>query len=202
MLIWTGFRTRLSSVRLLAFVLFVVAGLRIAQMQTPTRFPYARVLLNGRFLAEMVTVACFATAVWMASQHRRAVSASERRAFAALAVAANLLAVWALTQEVSVYFRSSSFVDDVLAKGLTISVLWTLYASGLMVFGIRQSMAGLRWQALALFGVTIFKVFVNDMALLDGFYRIASSIALGVVLLVVSFLYQRSVKPPQAQQSS
>jgi uncharacterized membrane protein len=60
----------------------------------------------------------------------------------------------------------------------------------------------LRWQALALFGVTIFKVFVNDMALLDGFYRIASSIALGVVLLVVSFLYQRSVKPTQAQQGS
>jgi uncharacterized membrane protein len=63
----------------------------------------------------------------------------------------------------------------------------------LVVSGVRLKSAALRWQGLALFGVTTLKVFALDLSYLRGFYRIASSIALGVVLLVVSFLYQRSL---------
>ena len=77
------------------------------------------------------------------------------------------------------------------------SLLWALYASTLLVAGLRQAIAALRWQALALFGITTWKVFAYDMAALNGIYRVASATVLGIVLLAVSFTYQRNRKPAQ-----
>jgi len=73
-----------------------------------------------------------------------------------------------------------------------------LLPTALLVAGVRARLVGLRWQGLALFGLTTLKVFFADLDNLSGFYRIASSIALGIVLLIVSFLYQRTVKTEKA----
>jgi uncharacterized membrane protein len=51
----------------------------------------------------------------------------------------------------------------------------------------------LLWQALSLFGLVVIKVFIYDSSFLERFYRIVSFLILGLVLLVVSFLYQRKV---------
>jgi uncharacterized membrane protein len=48
-----------------------------------------------------------------------------------------------------------------------------------------------RWQALLLIAATIGKVFVYDLSQLDRGYRIVSFIVLGVLLLAISFVYQR-----------
>jgi uncharacterized membrane protein len=48
-----------------------------------------------------------------------------------------------------------------------------------------------RWQALLLIALTIVKVFVVDVSQLDRGYRIVSFIVLGVLLLAISFVYQR-----------
>jgi uncharacterized membrane protein len=63
----------------------------------------------------------------------------------------------------------------------------------LIALGIRRESALLRWQALVLFGLVVIKVFVYDSSYLERFYRIVSFFILGLVLLVVSFLYQRKV---------
>jgi uncharacterized membrane protein len=49
-----------------------------------------------------------------------------------------------------------------------------------------------RWQALILIAITIVKVFVYDVSELDRAYRILSFIVLGVLLLAISFVYQRN----------
>jgi len=59
--------------------------------------------------------------------------------------------------------------------------------------GVREESASLRWQALALFGIAVTKVFLYDSSFLERFYRILSFFILGLVLLVVSFLYQRKL---------
>jgi len=51
----------------------------------------------------------------------------------------------------------------------------------------------LRWQALVLFGLVVIKVFLYDSSYLERFYRIVSFFILGLVLLIVSFIYQRKV---------
>ena len=74
-----------------------------------------------------------------------------------------------------------------------LSLLWTLYATVLFGFGLRRGTAYLRWQGLALFVLTIFKVFIVDLASLDAVYRVGSFIGLGTVLVIVSAWYTRSM---------
>jgi uncharacterized membrane protein len=68
-----------------------------------------------------------------------------------------------------------------------------MYAATLTVAGVRRQHPILRYQALVLFGITVAKVFLFDLGFLPGFYRIVSSLGLGLALLIVAFLYQRFV---------
>ena len=65
------------------------------------------------------------------------------------------------------------------------------YGALLMVIGFWRSSAFVRWQALLLIAATIVKVFVYDTSQLDRIYRILSFVVLGVLLLAISFAYQR-----------
>jgi uncharacterized membrane protein len=60
-----------------------------------------------------------------------------------------------------------------------------------MAFGFWKRDAFVRWQSLVLMAFTIGKVFTYDVWSLDKGYRILSFIALGVVLMAISFIYQR-----------
>ncbi len=60
-----------------------------------------------------------------------------------------------------------------------------------MAIGFWKRSAFVRWQSLVLIAVTIVKVFVYDVSALEKGYRILSFIALGAVLLAISFIYQR-----------
>ena len=48
-----------------------------------------------------------------------------------------------------------------------------------------------RYLALCLFGLTVVKVFISDFAGLEGLQRVAAFIGVGILLLVVSYAYQR-----------
>jgi uncharacterized membrane protein len=63
---------------------------------------------------------------------------------------------------------------------------------GLIVAGLRRHYAPIRYFAIVVFAGTILKVFMIDLASLDKIYRVISVIGLGVVLLLTSYLYQRS----------
>ena len=60
-----------------------------------------------------------------------------------------------------------------------------------MFVGFWKKSAFLRYQALILIAITVGKVFLYDTSSLDRGYRILSFIALGLLLLTTSFLYQR-----------
>jgi uncharacterized membrane protein len=74
-----------------------------------------------------------------------------------------------------------------------LSAAWTLYATGLFAAGMARHRALLRWLGLILFGCTVFKVFIVDLASLDVTWRILSFIGLGAVLVGVSAWYQRTM---------
>src|SRR3954463_3753682 len=78
-----------------------------------------------------------------------------------------------------------------IARDFTYSALWMAYGAMLMIVGFWRSSAFVRWQALVLIAVTTAKVFIYDTSQLDHVYRILSFIALGALLLAVSFAYQR-----------
>jgi uncharacterized membrane protein len=55
----------------------------------------------------------------------------------------------------------------------------------------RQS-RGVRLGALALFAITVVKVFLVDLAALSTLYRFISSMGLGLLLLIGAYLYYRN----------
>jgi uncharacterized membrane protein len=81
----------------------------------------------------------------------------------------------------------SQFVPALRPGG--ISILWSLFALGLIVGGIHKNAGALRFTGLGLFTVVGFKVFFSDLANLDQFYRIVAFILLGILVLSGAFLY-------------
>ena len=76
------------------------------------------------------------------------------------------------------------------------------YGAGLMWTGFARRSALLRWQAILLIAATVIKVFCFDVLALDHGWRVLSFIILGMLLLGISYAYQRDwlglqVKPPQ-----
>ncbi|MCX6143302.1 MAG: DUF2339 domain-containing protein [Ignavibacteriales bacterium] len=74
---------------------------------------------------------------------------------------------------------------------LSLSGVWLLYSVALMAYGIWRSVRNVRIVAFVLFGITILKIFVYDLSFLETTYRICSFIGLGLILLAVSYVYQR-----------
>ncbi len=74
-----------------------------------------------------------------------------------------------------------------------LSLIWTGYATLLFISGLRRRSELLRWEGLALFGATVIKVFLVDLASVDVPLRIGSFVTVGIVLVAVSALYTRSM---------
>jgi uncharacterized membrane protein len=81
--------------------------------------------------------------------------------------------------------------DANLQRSLAISAFLMLYGAALLALGFVKRSAFTRWQALVLLLFTIAKVFLYDMSGLSQGYRVASFLALGVLLMAVSFAYQK-----------
>jgi uncharacterized membrane protein len=56
---------------------------------------------------------------------------------------------------------------------------------------LRRHIPRLRHAALALLLLTVGKVFLYDLSTLTALYRVASCVALGLLLLAAAFAYQR-----------
>ena len=78
-----------------------------------------------------------------------------------------------------------------------LSVLWTVYAALALAWGFARSSRSARYGALALLGLTVFKVFLVDLSAVRTAYRILSFLVLGIVLLLVSVLYQKARRSPE-----
>ena len=74
---------------------------------------------------------------------------------------------------------------------LGLSILWGVYALILIVLGIYQHKKHLRIGAIALFAVTLIKLFFYDIAELDTISKTVVFVSLGILLLIVSFLYNK-----------
>jgi len=190
-LVWTGFRSLVAGLRGAGYLLLAISAFRLLIFSLPAR----QFLFNERFATYAVLIVSLGAVLYAAREQASSVSSEERGLLGFLAVAVNFFALFALSLELWDHFgrQTGLGIDSGLAQHLSLSLLWTAYASALIVFGIQRKSPLLRWQALALFGLVVIKVFIYDSSYLERLYRIVSFLILGVVLLVVSFLYQRKV---------
>lgn len=74
---------------------------------------------------------------------------------------------------------------------LGLSILWGVYSLLLISFGIWKKMKHLRIGAITLFSLTLLKLFFYDLKDLDTIAKTIVFVSLGVLLLIISFLYNK-----------
>ncbi|GJM61408.1 DUF2339 domain-containing protein [Persicobacter diffluens] len=94
--------------------------------------------------------------------------------------------IWVLSSELLLWIEN----DDSAMK-LGLSILWGSYSLMLIALGIWKKKQHLRWAAMVLFGGTLLKLFFYDIAHLSTISKTITLVALGLLLLVISFLYNK-----------
>lgn len=74
---------------------------------------------------------------------------------------------------------------------LGLSILWGLYALFLIAIGIWKSKQALRIMAIVLFGFTLVKLFLYDISEMSTIAKTIVFVILGILLLIISFLYNK-----------
>jgi uncharacterized membrane protein len=86
--------------------------------------------------------------------------------------------------------RESLMHVRVLSASFT-SAGWLIEALILLAIGWIRGSAFLRWVGLGLAGLTVLKFLMVDLQTVDVFWRFLTAIAVGAVLLAISYVYQR-----------
>lgn len=75
----------------------------------------------------------------------------------------------------------------------SVTIFWAISALTLILFGMKYKIAAHRYFGLGLFTLTSLKVLVMDSSELQGLERIFAFIGTGLLLLVLSFVYQKAI---------
>jgi uncharacterized membrane protein len=210
-LLWVADRIRSDLLNVFAVGALALGVVRLLCFDD---FHSTQLIFNARMGTHAMAVAVLGVVAWYAAKRN---DETGRNAAAIAVVALNALALIALTREVADYYAQqiitlrprdfyrtnwSEYRSLEIARDFTYSALWMAYGAMLMVIGFWRKSAFVRWQALILIAVTTVKVFVYDTSQLDHIYRIVSFIALGILLLAVSFAYQKDWLQLSARKQS
>ena len=81
-----------------------------------------------------------------------------------------------------------------LARDMTYTIAWALFALGLLILGLWKKLPPTRYAGIGLLGAAMLKLFLHDLANIDSGYRIGALVAVAIIALAASFLYQRFLR--------
>ena len=104
---------------------------------------------------------------------------------------------------VLIAYSPSGSIDHILSQNHKIGfpILWGITSFLLIAIGLKRKLKHLRIISLSLFLLTLLKLFLVDIRGISEGGKIAAFISLGVLLLIVSFMYQRLKKIILADES-
>ncbi|MDR3542916.1 MAG: DUF2339 domain-containing protein [Desulfosporosinus sp.] len=157
------------------------------------------IFLNKAAVTYLIVILAMAIIVWLFQRQARNSSTKLNRSLLlSLQITLNLLIIVFFTQEINAYYayrwRLVNYNGLSLFQNpqdLMLSIIWGLHAAVLVLLGFWRRLKGIRWFGLGFLGIVIFKVFLYDLSNLNTPYRILSFMGLGIILLAVSWLYQR-----------
>jgi uncharacterized membrane protein len=203
-LLWFAERIKLRLLRVLSLLCLVLGlGALLFDFSTHTLSP----ILNARFATYLVAIAVFAFVAWLmrktpatdAAQNSPSISGWPIIGIVA-ALLVNLLILLGVSLEIHDfwwYLKWTGGYQNIIQQNMraqfTYSAFFMLYGALLLALGFRFRTQFLRWQGLILIAVTIIKVFLFDMRELSQALRVLSFLALGVLLMGVSFIYQKDL---------
>jgi len=196
-LCWLFRRVPHPGLRLAGVGLLVVVFVRLAL--NPAVLTYhpraASPIFNWYLYTYGVATAClFAAARLLAPPRNRVLGHNVRPLLYTLGT---VLAFFIVNIEIADYFSTPGVAaltfqfSGNFARDMSYSIAWALFALLLLIVGIQRRTAATRYAGLALLGITIVKLFFHDLSQLDQLYRIGAFIAVAVIAILASFLYQR-----------
>jgi uncharacterized membrane protein len=112
--------------------------------------------------------------------------------FSFLSISGMILVFWFITWTgTNKFFEKFDNLSEM--SSLVISVLWGLYSLILFVAGITKENIPARTAGFIMAALTILKVFFYDFSSLETAHRVLSFIVLGIILLIISFIYQKKI---------
>jgi hypothetical protein len=164
------------------FALAVIRLLGLDIFVYPAGSPYST-LLNSRFLTFAVSTA----ALWLAARFLApAVDA------AAPYIVGHAVLLFGLSLEIGGWVTRNILPENQSGVQIVaISVMLAIYAVMLVMIGVKTQAAIHRLLGLALAVLVVAKLYLVDVWVLGRLFRIAAFLALGVLLLALSYLYSR-----------
>lgn len=157
--------------------------------------PFERFIpvFNRRFPGCSVAIAAFYLLLYAGSRNRKVLGPNERSVHGIIFFITQALSLFLLSLEVYDFFNIAVAASSSTqyACQMSLSVLWALYASILTGAGILRGIRRARILGILILGGAVLKVFILDLSFLEPLYRIISFIVLGLLLLAVSYGYNR-----------
>jgi uncharacterized membrane protein len=154
-------------------------------------FPFLNIQWLSRVL---IAVSLWWGSYWMRSVDDRPAELEGRRSFLLfLETAGHVILAALLLVEVNAWISSSRIFSPFMRFGF-VSALWSLQALVLIGVGLTTRSQYRRIVGFVIFGITVCKLLLVDMAILQPVYRILSFAATGVLLIVAAYLYQKFTK--------
>jgi uncharacterized membrane protein len=200
-ILWTGIEMKSQRLRAIAHALFGLAILKLVFWDTPWGYRAAFTpVVNKYFLSSLFVIVCLFAAAWIYEKlgARMEIAA---RVFQIVLLVVALITLWfLLTVETYTYFASRAALQKTAEAyhhehwlgQMALSVLWSIYAAALAAIGFVRRSPAIRWAALSLFALTVVKVMLVDIAVLQQLYRIIAFLVLGLLLLVVTWGYHKA----------
>lgn len=189
---WIGSRAQSRAFVFGGMALWSFAALRVLESYSSTPSSFV-VLLNARSLAAIFVIALgYVMAARLSPRH----SAIGAHASSGLHVAASALTLVWITGEIQSFWdlRDDS-PQAFLYEQMLLSLAWGLYGAALVIVGMRRAFALTRYIGITVIAGTVLKVFFFDLWQLGGIYRVIGFIGFGVLLVLVSYLYQKRREP-------
>jgi uncharacterized membrane protein len=165
--------------------LYTLAELRELTIQSEYNTLISRIDVQLYRIFALISLGISLAVAWHAVVRKQVLSIARRHTETGLAV----IIVWLLSSELIDVLSWNGSVNT-YRFGLT--VLWGICALVLVALGMFYRKKHLRILAFALFGVSLVKVFFYDLAQMETLGRTVVLVALGVLLLLVSFLYNKN----------
>jgi len=134
-------------------------------------FAYGQTILRARFADENLT-----------------------RTFGWLGLSAGMVGLLSLLSSEAYSYCTdtiSNYTSAYRAGQMSVTVIWGVYAAGLLAIGFWRRLRVLRLAGLGLFALAAGKLVLVDLTGVQDIFRIVSFVALGLLMVAASYLYHR-----------
>ena len=192
-----GFAKRHAPLRWVGLGLLAIPGLKLLLFDTfmvrldPLTF---LPVINFHFMVFLIVLGVLVAAAYLYNREKDRLTEQESYVFQVLVVVANFVTLWFLSAEAVRFFDSQEVklrTDYFSAMQLSLTVLWAVYAIGIIGVGIAMQAGRVRLAGMALLVIPVVKLFVFDIFLMERGYRVAAFVTLGGLMLAIGLVYQR-----------